>query len=79
MKMKLTTHFLNEPESPGSAPYCFSCPSGEFVTVWEAAKLAMDAANAPDMMAHSFFITNEDDKELARWERAGSTWRRVDA
>ena len=72
--MKLTTHFLNRPANREAVALCSNCRTAEFATVLEAEKAATTEA---DHAAFSFVIVNEDEEELARWERAGSTWRKM--
>jgi hypothetical protein len=75
--MKLTTHFLKKSANPFQKPQCFSSPSGEFTSVEEAADIAKSTANGQKIMADSFFITDEKNKELGRWKRKGKDWEKV--
>ena len=62
--MKFTTHFLREAASDRHA-HCLKCPRGDFPTLWEATRAAMNAADAAELRAGAFFITDETGKELA--------------
>jgi hypothetical protein len=74
--MKFTTHFLREAASDRHA-HCLKCPRGDFPTLWEATRAAMNAADAAELRAGAFFITDETGKELARWQRTVSTWWKI--
>jgi hypothetical protein len=77
--MKLMIHFFQPRSRTDSTPYCFSNPTGEFLSIADALAQAYQDAGPQGNGATEFMITNEADETLEHRVLRGSSWEPADA